>query len=177
MLNESKIFVLEWRMFNYFLCWFFNYSACRFWLWNLHLFNRFWVRRHFRITYWQSIGKQFQYPCWSQSLDRLNLRLGRFIFDITDMNIIFWYFLMFLFIFPPSVNPLINLFNPLGNSILMMARIDRFMPSFVFDTKAIKLFLDIPRLIFLIHLLNIVYFFKADVLVFLVKIKLFFVIF
>lgn len=84
---------------------------------------------------------------------------------------------MFLFIFPPCVNPLINLFNPLGNSILMMARIDRFMPSFVFDTKAIKLFLDIPRLIFLIHLLNIVYFFKADVLVFLVKIKLFFVIF
>ena len=149
MLDQGKIFVLEGRDSNWNIwCWFFNDDACRFWLRYLHLFNRFWVRRNFRVTDWQSARKQFQnFKCF-HSFNRLSLR--RFILDIADMCIIFWYFLMLLLIFLPGLNPLCYLFNPLRGSILMMTRIYNFCASFIFDDKIIILFLDGPRSIFFV---------------------------
>jgi hypothetical protein len=83
---------------------------------------------------------------------------------------------VFFLVLLPSLNPLVDLLNPLGDCILVVAGVNILVASFVLDRKAEELFLDIPRFIFLVHWLDDVYFFKTDVLIFFVEVQLFLIV-
>ena len=79
------------------------------------------------------IGEKIDDFICSNSLDRLHLRW--FVLDITDVNIIFAYFMMFLFIFVPSIDGLLYFLNPLSGSVLMVAGKSNFIFLFVMNGK------------------------------------------
>ena len=79
------------------------------------------------------VGEKIDDFIGSNSLDRLYLRW--FVLDITDMNIIFAYFMMFFFIFVPCIDGLLYFLNPLGGSILMITGKSNFILLFVMNDK------------------------------------------
>ena len=138
---------------------------CWLWLGHLHFSNGFGVRRVFFLAD-RSVGKELDDVISSYFLHWL--RLWWWVLNITDMNVIFTHLMMFFFIFPPGLNRLLNLLNPLSGRILMIAGISHFIFSLVNYDKTKPLFSSQPRFVFMIKNLDSLDLFKTDMHTYLV---------